>query len=61
MRLDGLSHGDSPAEPKALVMIFAEAGAELVTFSVHTWPRADVSLAVERIVSSFEIVSDDRR
>jgi hypothetical protein len=54
-RLDGFTHGDSPAEPQRLVMLFAVAGAELVTLSIRSWPREDLSREVERIVDSFEI------
>jgi hypothetical protein len=55
-RLDGLSHGDSPAEPQTLAMVFAVARDELVTLSIRSWPRDDLSREVERIVESFEIV-----
>ena len=52
-RLDGLTHGDSPAEPQDLTLVLAEVGRELVTLSVRTWPRPDVRREVERIVASF--------
>ena len=55
-RLDGLTHGDSPAEPQTLVMVFATARDELVTLSVRSWPRDDLGREVERIVGSFEII-----
>jgi hypothetical protein len=55
-RLDGFTHGDSPAEPQRLAMVFGVSGHELVTLSVRSWPRADVDREVERIVQSFEIV-----
>ena len=58
-RLDGLSHGDSPAEPKALTIVFAEASSDLVTLRLHTWPRDDLKVVVDRIVTSFEIRSGD--
>ena len=51
-RLDGLTHGDSPAEPQTLAMVFAIARDELVTLSIRSWPRDDVDRAVERIVDS---------
>jgi len=54
-RLDGLMHGDSPAEPQTLAMIFAVAGDELVTLSIRSWPREDLASEVERIANSFEI------
>jgi len=55
-RLDGLTHGDSPAEPQTLVMVFATARDELVTLSVRSWPRDDLAREVERIADSFEII-----
>ena len=54
-RLEGLAHGDSPAEPQMLAMIFAIAGAELATLSIRSWPREDLVREVECILSSFEI------
>ena len=54
-RLDGLTHGDSPAEPQVLTLLFAEDGKSLVTLSIRAWPRDDVAGDVERIVSSFEL------
>ena len=56
-RLDGLTPGDSPAEPQTLVMIFATALDEVATLSVRSWPRHDLAREVERIVSSFEIIA----
>ena len=55
-RLDGLTHGESPAEPQTLVMIFATARDEVATLSIRSWPRDDLAREVERIVDSFEIV-----
>ena len=55
-RLDGLTHGDSPAEPQTLAIVVAEAGNELVTLSVRSWPRGDLDREVARILESFEIV-----
>ena len=55
-RLDGLTHGDSPAEPQALAIVFATAREELVTLSIRSWPRDDITRAVARILASFEIV-----
>ena len=54
--LDGLTHGDSPAEPQTLAMVFAIARDELVTLSIRSWPRADLGREVERILDSFEII-----
>jgi hypothetical protein len=54
-RLDGLTPGDSPAEPQSLTMVFAEAGANLVTLSIRTWERADVRPIVEQVVASLTV------
>jgi hypothetical protein len=56
-RCDGLTPGDSPAEPQALTMVLAESGAELVVLTVRTWPREDLAREVERIVGSFVVGS----
>jgi|SRR5688572_14963931 len=56
-RLDGLAHGDSPAEPHALVMVFVIAHDELVTLSIRSWPREDLRREVERMLDSFEITA----
>jgi hypothetical protein len=56
IRLDGLTRGNSPAEPQALTMVFAVAGRELVTLSIRSWTRDDVYREIARIVNSFEIV-----
>ena len=55
-RLDGLTHGDSPAEPQTLAMVFAIAREELVTLSIRSWPRDDLTREMERILESFEII-----
>jgi hypothetical protein len=55
-RVDGLAQTGSPAEPQTLTMVFAIAGDELVTLSIRSWPRDDVSGEVERILGSFEII-----
>jgi hypothetical protein len=54
-RLEGLTPGDSPVEPQALTVVFADGGPSLVALSVRTWPRDDVASDVERIVTSFEL------
>ena len=54
-RLDGLTHGDSPAEPQVLTLLIAEDGHSLVTLSIRAWPREDVATDVERVISSFEL------
>jgi len=56
-RLDGLTHGDSPAEPHSLTILVAEAPPHLVTLTCRSWPREDLAREIERIVSSFAIVS----
>ena len=55
-RLDGLTHGDSPAEPQTLTMVFAIAREELVTLSIRSWPRDDLGREVERMLDSLEII-----
>ena len=55
-RLDGLTHGDSPAEPQTLAMVLAIARDELATLSIRSWPREDLGREVERILDSFEII-----
>jgi hypothetical protein len=54
-RLNGVSRIGSPAEPQTLAMVFAVAADELVTLSIRSWPRDDVSREVERILGSLEI------
>ncbi len=54
-RVDGLTHGHSPAEPQTLTMVCAVAGDELVTLSVRSWPRDDLAREIERVLDSFEI------
>jgi len=56
-RLDGLTHGDSPAEPQRVAMVFAIAGEELVTLTIRSWPRDDVDREVEQILDSFNIIA----
>jgi hypothetical protein len=56
-RLDGLTHGDSPAEPQTLTILVAEAPPHLVTLTCRSWPREDLAREIERIVSSFAVVS----
>jgi hypothetical protein len=55
-RLDGVMAGDSPAEPQQLSMVLAEAGPDLVTLSIRSWPRADVRREVERIIESLQVI-----
>lgn len=57
VRLDGLAHGDSPAEPRALTLVLAENGQSLVTLSVRSWPRDDVARDVAGIVDSFKLTT----
>ena len=58
-RVDGLTRGDSPAEPQTLAMVFAIADDQLVMLSIRSWPRPDVEREVERILDSFEIIVVD--
>ena len=55
VRFDGLEHGDSPAEPRQLAALVAEAHGELFILTVHSWPRPDVQRETERILSSFHV------
>jgi hypothetical protein len=56
-RVDGLTRGNSPAEPERIALVAALVGQEVVLLTVRSWPRDDVEAAMERIVSSFEIVA----
>ena len=56
-RLDGLTHGDSPAEPQTLTIVVAEAPPHLVTLTCRSWPRDDLAREIERILSSFRIAN----
>jgi hypothetical protein len=58
-RVAGLTHGDSPAEPRLMVMVFAEAGSDLVTLSIRSWERDDVRPVIDRIAGSLEVRSAD--
>ena len=55
-RLDGLTRGNSPAEPERIMIVVAVIGQEVVLLTVRSWPRADVQAAMERIAAAFEIV-----
>jgi hypothetical protein len=59
-RLDGLTRGDSPAEPERITLVAAVLGQEVILLTIRTWLRDDVEAAIERIVSSFEIVARPR-
>lgn len=54
-RLDGLTHGDSPAEPQVMTLVFAVGGSDLYLLSISAWPRDDVARGVEAIVASFAL------
>lgn len=54
-RLDGLTHGDSPAEPQVMTLVFAVGGSDLYLLSILAWPRDDVARIVEQIVASFAL------
>ncbi len=56
-RIDGLTEGDSPAEPRHLTLVVAGARSEILTLTVRTWPRDDVRQEVDRIVASFRILA----
>jgi uncharacterized protein DUF6714 len=58
-RLDGLTRGASPAEPERITIVGAVVGPEVVLLTVRTWPRDDVEVERERIVSSFEVVKPE--
>ena len=55
-RLDGLTHGSSPAEPERIVIVAAVVREDVVLLTLRSWPREDVEVAIERIVGGFEIV-----
>jgi hypothetical protein len=56
-RLDGLTRGNSPAEPERIMIVVAAIGQEVVLLTVRSWPREDVQAAMERIAAAFEIVA----
>ena len=56
-RLDGLTHGDSPAEPQTLTILVTESPPHLVTLTCRSWPREDLAREIERVISSFVILS----
>lgn len=55
-RLDGVTRGDSPAEPQRITIVSAVLGEEVILLTVRSWPRDDVEAAMERIAGGFEIV-----
>ena len=57
-RRDGLTRGDSPAEPERITMVAAAAKQDVVLLTVRSWPRDDVEAAMERIIAAFEIVAE---
>jgi hypothetical protein len=56
-RLDGLTEGDSPAEPQTLVVVLAATDTELVTLTIRSWPREDLDREVDRIARALEILA----
>ena len=54
-RLDGMTRGNSPAEPERIMLVAAAAGRDVVLLTVRGWPRDDVEHVMERIVSSLEV------
>ena len=59
-RLNGLTRGDSPAEPQRIMIVAAVSRQEVVLLTVRSWPRDDVEPAMERIIAAFELVAADR-
>jgi hypothetical protein len=57
LRLDGLTHGDSPAEPEVMTLVFAATASDLTLLSIRAWPRDDVGRIVEAIVASFALTA----
>jgi len=55
-RIDGLTEGDSPTEPRHLTLVVAAIRADILTLTIRTWPRDDVQRAVDRIVASFRLI-----
>jgi hypothetical protein len=56
-RRDGLTRGDSPAEPERIILVGAVSGQQVVLLTIRSWPRDDVDTAMERIVATFEVVA----
>src|SRR5262245_49137767 len=54
-RLDGMTRGNSPAEPERIMLVAAASGRDAVLLTVRGWPREDVLSVMERIVSSLEL------
>ncbi len=57
-RLDGLTRGNSPAEPERIAIVAAVVGEEVVLLTIRSWPRDDVEAAMEHIVDAFEILAN---
>jgi hypothetical protein len=55
-RLDGMTRGNSPAEPERIAIVAGVVGREVVLLTIRSWPREDVEAAMERIVDAFEIL-----
>jgi len=56
-RLDGMTRGNSPAEPERMAIVAAVVGQEVVLLTVRSWPRDDVEVAMEGIVGAFAILA----
>jgi hypothetical protein len=56
-RLDGLTRGDSPAEPERIIIVAAVTGQDVILLTIRSWPREDVESAMERMAAAFEIVA----
>jgi hypothetical protein len=56
LRGDGLTRGQSPAEPERITLVAAEVGPLTVLLTVRSWPRDDVEAQIERIAQSLRVV-----
>jgi hypothetical protein len=56
-RRDGLTRGDSPAEPERITIVAAGIEDEVILLTVRSWPRDDVEAEMERIVAAFQVVA----
>jgi len=54
-RLDGMTRGNSPAEPERIMLVAAATGPDALLLTVRGWPREDVENVMEQIVGSLEI------
>jgi hypothetical protein len=54
-RMDGLTPGDSPAEPQALTLVLAATARDAILLTIRGWPRDDLTAAARHVVSSFQV------